>query len=102
MSNADFRFFCFCHHPSPKDAYLKDLIPYREACRKTEVPCEFNGGRSANVAEPVAFLVEKTDKDVCVEIRGRPETKEVIPMNVLMTSVFKVTYAYMGKHLEPM
>ena len=86
---------------SAKDAYLKDLIPYREACRKAGVPCEFNGGRSANVAERVSFLVEKTDKGVRVEIKGRPETKEVIPMDVLKASVSKAAYAYTDKHLGP-
>jgi len=38
------------------------LDPYREACRKAKVACEFSGGRSANVSEKVPFLVEKTDK----------------------------------------
>ncbi|HEX9691318.1 MAG TPA: type IV toxin-antitoxin system AbiEi family antitoxin domain-containing protein [Gemmatimonadales bacterium] len=47
-----------------KDAYRAALAPYREACRKAGVDCEYEGGRSANVSEKVSFLVEKTDKGV--------------------------------------
>gem|GEM_PF-4001577 len=43
-----------------KDAYRAALAPYREACRKAGVECEYEGGRSANVSEKVSFLVEKT------------------------------------------
>ncbi|MBI2932398.1 MAG: hypothetical protein HYY16_12170, partial [Planctomycetes bacterium] len=60
-----------------KDAYRTALTPYREACRKTGVACEYEVGRSANVSEKVSFLVEKTDKGVRVMVRrtyvrGRP------------------------------
>jgi hypothetical protein len=43
-----------------KDAYRTALAPYREACHKAGVACEYEGGRSANVSEKVSFLVEKT------------------------------------------
>ncbi len=31
-------------------------LPYREACRKADHACEYEGGRSANVSEKVSFL----------------------------------------------
>ena len=86
---------------SAKDEYLKDLIPYREACRKASVPCEFSGGRSANVSERVSFLLEKTEKGIRVEIKGRPETSEVIPFDVLKKSVSKAAYGFTDRHLGP-
>ena len=37
--------------------YHAALAPYRDACRKAGVTCEFTGGRAANVSERVSFLV---------------------------------------------
>jgi hypothetical protein len=84
-----------------KDAYLKVLVPYRDACKKVGVECEFGGGRLANVSERVAFLVEKVDKGIKVAIKGRPETEDVIPTAKLKESVTKASYDYTDRHIGP-
>jgi hypothetical protein len=84
-----------------KEEYLKALDPYREACRKTKVSCEFSGGRSTNVSEKVSFLVEKTDKGVRVMVKGQPKTEEVIPLAALKESINKAAYAFTDKHVGP-
>ncbi|MBP7726416.1 MAG: hypothetical protein KA136_03485 [Candidatus Bipolaricaulis sp.] len=84
-----------------KDAYRAALAPYREACHKAGVACEYEGGRSANVSEKVSFLVEKTDKGVRVCVKGRPETEEVIPLAALKESINKAAYSFTEKHLGP-
>ncbi|MCL6546845.1 MAG: hypothetical protein K6T61_16650 [Bryobacteraceae bacterium] len=84
-----------------KDAYRAALAPYREACHKAGVPCEYEGGRSANVSEKVSFLVEKTDKGVRVMVKGQPKTEEVIPLAALKESINKAAYGYTGKWLGP-
>jgi hypothetical protein len=84
-----------------RDSYRAALAPYRDACRKTGHPCEFEGGRGANVAERVGFLVERTDDGVCITIRGRPETMEVLPFATLKESVGKASYAYCDRWLGP-
>lgn len=82
-----------------KDAYQTALMPYREACRKAGVECEFEGGRGRNVSEKVSFEVEKVADGVRVTVKGRPETEEVIPAAALKESVNKASYAYTDKHL---
>jgi len=84
-----------------KDAYRTALVPYREACRKAGVECQFEGGRSANVSEKVSFLVEKTDKGVRVMVRGRPETSELIPLEALKESPNRLAYDYVTRHVGP-
>lgn len=84
-----------------KDAYRAALAPYREACHKAGVECEYEGGRSANVSDKVSFLVEKTDKGVRVMVKGQPKTEEVIPLAALKESINKAAYAYTEKHLGP-
>ena len=84
-----------------KDAYRTALAPYREACYKAGVACEYEGGRSANVSEKVSFLVEKTDKGVRVMVKGQPKTEEVIPLAALKESINKAAYAYTDKHVGP-
>jgi hypothetical protein len=84
-----------------KDAYRSALTPYREACHKAGVACEYEGGRSANVSEKVSFLVEKTDKGVRVMVKGQPKTEEVIPLAALKESINKAAYAYTEKHVGP-
>jgi hypothetical protein len=84
-----------------KDAYRTALAPYREACRKAGIECEYEGGRSANVSEKVSFLVEKTDKGVRVMVKGQPKTEEVIPLAALKESINKAAYAYTDKHVGP-
>ncbi len=84
-----------------KHAYHTALIPYREACKKAGVECEFSGGRLANVSERVTFLVEKVEGGVKVAIRGRPETEEVIPTAKLKESVMRSAYDYTGKWIGP-
>jgi hypothetical protein len=82
-----------------KDAYRTALAPYREACHKAGVECEYEGGRSANVSEKVSFLVEKTDKGVRVMVKGQPKTEEVIPLAALKESINKAAYGYTDKHV---
>ncbi len=84
-----------------KDAYRTAFAPYREACRKAGVECEYEGGRSANVSEKVSFLVEKTDRGVRVMVKGRPKTEETISLAALKESINKVAYAYTDKHVGP-
>ena len=85
-----------------KDAYLKVLVPYRDACKKAGVECEFGGGRLANVSERVSFLVEKVDKGISVAIKGREkETEDVIPFAKLKESVTRASYDYTDRHLGP-
>jgi len=84
-----------------KEAYRAALAPYREACRKAGVECEYEGGRSTNVSEKVSFLVEKTDTGVRVTVKGQPKTEEVIPLAALKESVNKAAYGYTDKHLGP-
>jgi len=84
-----------------KDAYREALGPYREACRKARTPCEFEGGRSANVSEKVSFLVEKTEEGVKVMIKGRPDSEEVIPFQALKQSINREAYRYVEAKLGP-
>jgi len=84
-----------------KEGYRRAVAPYREACRKAGVECEFEGGRGTNVSGKVSFLVEKTDKGLRVTVKGRPETSEVIPLAVLKESVNKASYEFCEKHIGP-
>lgn len=84
-----------------KDAYLTVLAPYRDACRKSKVRCEFEGGRSTNVTERVVFLVERVATGVKVAIKGKPETEEVIPLATLKESIGKTAYGYVDRWIGP-
>lgn len=85
-----------------KQAYHTVLVPYRDACKKAGLECEFSGGRLANVSERVTFLVEKVDKGIKVAIKGREkETEEVISTARLKESVNKAAYGFTDKHLGP-
>ena len=84
-----------------KDAFRDALAPYREACRKAGVDCEFGGTRAPNVSERISFLVEKTGKGVRIMVKGKPETEEVIPFKVLEESIPKAALAYTEKHCGP-
>ncbi|TET39240.1 MAG: hypothetical protein E3J72_00935 [Planctomycetota bacterium] len=84
-----------------KNAYREAVAPYREACRKADVECEFAGGKANSVTERVGFLVEKANGGIRVMIKSRPKTEEVIPLKVLKESIGKAAYAYTDKHLGP-
>jgi len=84
-----------------KGAYHEALTPYREACRKAGVDCEFPGGRSENVSPKVSFIVEKADKGIRVMVKGKPDSEELIPLAALKASIGKVAYAYTDKHVGP-
>jgi len=84
-----------------KDAYRTALAPYREACHKAGVECEYEGGWSANVSEKVSFLVEKTDKGIRVMVKGQPKTEAVIPLTALKESVNREAYKYVEAHIGP-
>jgi hypothetical protein len=84
-----------------KAAFRDAVGPYRDACRKAGVPCEFAAGRAENVSERVAFEVEKMGNGLKVVIRDRPETEEVIPLAKVRASIGKAAYAYTDKHLGP-
>ncbi|MHC5056495.1 MAG: hypothetical protein ACYTKD_17500 [Planctomycetota bacterium] len=84
-----------------KKAYVEAVGPYRDACRKAGVKCEFAGARAANKTPAVRFLVEKVRDGVKVSIKDRPETEEVIPMAALKESVGKAALAYTDSCLGP-
>ena len=81
--------------------YHQALAPYREACRKTGVACEFPGGRAANVSGRVSYFVEKVEDGLKVGIKGRPETTEVIPFTKLKVSIGKAAMQFTDRHLGP-
>lgn len=82
-----------------KTAYREVLIPYRGACRKAGVKCEFTGGRAPNVSERVSYVVEKADKGLRVMVIGRPETEEIIPKAKLKVSIGKCAEHYCERWL---
>jgi len=84
-----------------KDAYRVAVAPYRQACRKAGVNCEFAGARAPNVAPAMRFFVEKVKGGVKVMVKGKPETTEVISLEVLRRSVGKAALAYAEKHVGP-
>ncbi len=84
-----------------RDDYRKALAPYREACRKAGRPCGFDGGRARYVSERVSFLVEKVEDGVRIEIKGRPETAQTVPVEALKQSVGKAAYEYCDRWLGP-
>jgi hypothetical protein len=84
-----------------RETYRTALVPYREACRKADHACEFEGGRGENVSDKVSFLVEKMEKGVRVTVKGKPDTEEVIPLAALKESINKAAYGYTEKHLGP-
>jgi len=84
-----------------KGAYRETVTPYRQACRKAGVDCEFPGGRSENVSPKVSFIVEKADKDIRVMVKGKPDSEELIPLAALKASIGKAAYVYADKHVGP-
>jgi len=84
-----------------RETYRTALVPYREACRKADHACEFEGGRGENVSDKVSFLVEKMEKGIRVTVKGKPDTEEVIPLAALKESINKAAYGYTEKHLGP-
>jgi len=82
-----------------KQAYIKALAPYRDACRKAGVECEFAGGRAANKTPAVRFIVEKVKNGVKVVLKGKPETEQVIPFAALKKSIGKAAVAYVEKFI---
>ncbi len=84
-----------------RKTFAEAVAPYRDACRKAGVECEYAGRRAANVSEKVAFLVEKVEKGLKVVIKGKPETEEIIPATALKESINKAAYAYTDKHIGP-
>jgi hypothetical protein len=84
-----------------KRAYVETVAPYRDACRKAGVECEFAGGRAANATPAVRFIVEKVKDGVKVLLKGKPETEEVIPDRALKESIGKAALAYTEKFIGP-
>jgi hypothetical protein len=84
-----------------KKAYAEAVAPYRDACRKAGVECEFAGARAANVTPAVRFLVEKVKDGVKVTIKDRPETEEIISKKSLDESIGKAAFAYTDKWIGP-
>jgi hypothetical protein len=82
-----------------KKAYVEAVAPYRDACRKAGVKCEFAGARAANKTPAVRFLVEKVKDGVKVAIKDRPETEEVIPTKALDDSIGKAAVVYVEKFI---
>ena len=84
-----------------KAAFQEILAPYREACRKAKVECEFGGTKAPAVAPRVRFLVEKEKGGLKVTVAGRPETEKLIPLASLKESIGKAAYAYCESALGP-
>jgi len=84
-----------------KETYAKVLAPYRDACRKAGVKCEFTGGKAGPVAPRVRFLVERVDGGIKVAIKGRSETEAVIPDKTLKESIGKAAFTYCDRVLGP-
>lgn len=84
-----------------KKGYAQALTPYREACRKSGVKCEYTGGKSGPVAPRVRFLVERVEKGIKVSMKDKPETEEIISDADLKKSVGKAALAYCEKHIGP-
>ena len=84
-----------------KKAYVEAVAPYRDACRKAGVKCEFAGARAANKTPAVRFLVEKMKDGIKVGIKGRPETEEVIPRATLEKSVGRAAFEYCERRIGP-
>ncbi len=82
-----------------KAVYVKTVAPYRDACRKAGVKCEFAGGRAANVTPAVRFIVEKVKSGVKVALMGKPETEQIIPFAALKKSIGKSAVAYVEKFI---
>jgi hypothetical protein len=83
-----------------RGAFMAALAPYKAACKKAGVTCEFKAKRSP-VAERVHFLVEKVDGGVKITIDGRSETAETVETKVLNKSIMKAASGYCEKHLGP-
>lgn len=84
-----------------KQVYVEAVAPYREACRKAGVECEFAGGRATNVTPAVRFIVEKVKDGVKVLLKGKPETEQVISFAVLKESIGKAALGYTEKFIGP-
>jgi len=84
-----------------KETYREAVAPYRDACRKAGIECEFAGGRSAPVAPRVRFLLEKTSSGIKVTVKDRPETENVIPNGELKASVMKAARKYCEEAVGP-
>ena len=84
-----------------KKAYIKALAPYRDACRKAGVKCEFSGSRAQNVAPAVRFLVEKVKDGIKVGIKGKAKSEEVIPTAKLKDSIGRAAFEYCERQLGP-
>lgn len=84
-----------------KQAYVEAVAPYREACRKAGVECEYAGGRATNVTPAVRFIVGKVKNGVKVALKGKPETEHVIPFAALKQSIGKAALAYTEKFIGP-
>ena len=84
-----------------KDAYRVAVAPYRDACRKAGVECEFAGAKAPPVAPRVRFLVERVKGGIKVAIKGKPKTEEVIPDATLRKSVGRAAFDYCERALGP-
>jgi len=84
-----------------KETYREAVAPYRDACRKAGIECEFTGGRSAPVAPRVRFLLEKTKEGIKIAVKDRPETEKVIPNADLKASVGKAARKFCEEALGP-
>jgi hypothetical protein len=82
-----------------KAVYVETVAPYRDACGKAGVKCEFAGGRAGNVTPAVRFIVEKVKSGVKVALKGKPETEQVILFAALKESIGKSAVAYVEKFI---
>ncbi len=57
--------------------------------------------RSKNVSAAVHFLVERNGDQITIEVKGRPETHEVIDVAAIRENMTKAAYGYTDKHIGP-
>ena len=70
-----------------KTEYRESIIPYRDACRKAGINCEFSLGRKENVSERVRFITEVLDEGIKVSVKDRPETEQVLKFEDLQKNL---------------
>jgi len=77
-----------------KKAYVEAVAPYRDACRRAGVKCEFVGIKAPPVAPRVRFLVELVKDGIKVAIKDRPDSEEVLSDKALGDSVWRAADEY--------
>jgi len=80
--------------------FLAAVAPYKAACRRAGVPCEYRVKAEA-VSPRVHFLVTRVAQGVEVEVVGRSDSRQVIPASELDRSIMKAASTYCEKYIGP-